>query len=234
MQSLGRMDTSWPSLLTRVLPNTPHFCTVQSVHLEVELQPTAIKLLLGVVAEMARCCSKKKSWVGAPFADSDRVSLIFASLHMSSGGYVEPHSQLVPCTHGPSCVLYSNPHILYRQNKTGEVEHCISLEGFWPLQCLRINPLDLPDSTEPCNSHLPAPDLKFHIFHFQLAKGFYEAHNTCHMLCSGNGLVFPVRPANDVDCVPVVMSQCKWLRSSFYLSKCPMEAWAGFGPLGHC
>lgn len=119
-------------------------------------------------------------------------------------------------------------------NKTGEVKHCISLEGFWPLQCLTVNPPDFPDSTELCNSHLPAPDLTFHIFHFQLAKSFYETHNTCHMLCPGNGLVFPVGPANDVGCVPVVMSQCKWLRSSFYLSKCPMEAWAGFGPLGHC
>lgn len=183
---------------------------------------------------MARWCSKRKPWLGAPSADFHQASLIFASLHMSGGGYVEPHSQMGPCTHGPSCVLYSNPHILYRQNKTSEVKHCISQEGFWPLQCLTINPPDFPDSTEPHNSRLPVPDLTFHIFHFQLAKSFYETHNTCHMPCPGNGLVFPVGPANDVGCVPVVMSQCKWLRSSFCLSKHSMEAWAGFGPLGHC
>lgn len=152
----------------------------------------------------------------------------------AGGGYVELYSQMGPCTQGPSCVLYSNPLTLYSQNKTREVKHCISLEDFWPLQYFTTNPLDFPHSTGPCNSHLPAPDLTFHIFHFQLAKSFYETHNTCHMLCPGYGLVFPVGPANDVGCVPVVMSQCKWLRSSFCLSKCPMEAWAGFGPLGHC
>lgn len=112
------------------LPNTPRFCTIQSAHLEAELQPTAIKLLLGVVTEMARWCLKKKPSLGVPSANSDQVSLIFASLHMSGRGYVEPHSQLGACTHGPSSVSFPNPHILYRQNKTGEVKRCVSLEGF--------------------------------------------------------------------------------------------------------
>lgn len=82
------------------------------VHSEHELQPTATKLLFCAVTLTARWCLNKKPGLGAPFADLDQVSLFFASLCMSGRGYVEPRSQVGPCTHGPSWLSHPNPCIM--------------------------------------------------------------------------------------------------------------------------
>jgi len=113
----------------------------------------------------------------------------------------------------PLCgsVIYMHSVFLYRVYSQRNVSRNILL-----------NHLDSPVCTKPHHSQLPAPDLTF-LFFSQLTKSFYETHSTCLMLCPGNGLLFPEGKANDVGCVLVVMSQCKWLRSSFCLSKCPVE-----------